>query len=246
MKLLLLVPVVVIAATFIGQAVGNTCYSFLPMWHSCVGTTALNEGTTYAGTWEWNVATGEGTLQRTDGSSYSGDVVDGQPNGEGEETLANGDRYAGSVVDGTWSGKGVLTLVNGDTYTGDFANGQRSGTGTETTESGESYTGRFENDQRHGQGQLVRENRDIYTGEFANGEPHGRGVLERAVSGAIIRGDFENGSPVLGYLAMIDGANYYGGLMQNEEGILRHGQGTFTWPDGRQYVGEWADDSFVD
>ena len=167
MKLLPLVPVVVIAAAFIGQAVGNTCYSFLPMWHYCVGTTALDEGTTYTGTWEWNVATGEGTLQRTDGSSYSGDVVDGQPNGEGEETLANGDRYAGSVVDGTWSGKGVLTLVNGDTYTGDFANGQRSGTGTETTESGESYTGRFENDQRHGQGQLVRENRDIYTGEFA-------------------------------------------------------------------------------
>ena len=163
MKLLLLTPFIVIVAAFIGQSVGNTCYPGLPMWHSCVGTTALDEGTTYTGTWEWNVATGEGTLQRTDGSSYTGEVADGRPYGEG-----------------------VLTLVNGDTYTGDFADGQRSGMGTETSESGESYTGRFENDRRHGQGQLVRENRDIYTGEFANGEPHGRGVLERAVSGAML------------------------------------------------------------
>jgi hypothetical protein len=55
MKLILLVPVALIAAAFIAEAVGNTCYPGLPMWHSCVGTTALDEGTAYNGTWEWNV-----------------------------------------------------------------------------------------------------------------------------------------------------------------------------------------------
>lgn len=99
-------------------------------------------------------------------------------------------------------------------------------------------------------------------------EPHGRGVLELVVSGVIIRGNFENGSAVSGHLADIDGAPYYGGFMQNEEGVFPHGQGTetvnghkyvveykngkrngqgtCTWPNGRRYVGEWADDQMVD
>ena len=107
MKLLLLAPVVVIAAAFIAQAVGNTCYPGLPMWHSCVGTTALDGGTTYSGTWEWNVATGEGTLQRTDGSSYTGDVVAGQANGQGTYTFANGRQYVGEFKDGRKHGQGT-------------------------------------------------------------------------------------------------------------------------------------------
>ena len=119
MKLLLLTPFIVIVAAFIGQSVGNTCYPGLPMWHSCVGTTALDEGTTYTGTWEWNVATGEGTLQRADGSSYTGDVVDGLPNGEGEETLANGDRYAGTIVMGIFHGQGTYTFASGSQYVGE-------------------------------------------------------------------------------------------------------------------------------
>jgi hypothetical protein len=121
MKLLLLAPVAVIAAAFIAQAVENTCYPSLPMWHSCVGTTALDEETIYTGTWEWNVATGGGTLQRADGSSYIGDVVDGQANGEGVEILANGDRYSGSVVMGIFQGQGTYTYADGRQFVGEWA-----------------------------------------------------------------------------------------------------------------------------
>ena len=99
MKLLLLVPVILIAAAFIGQSVSNTCYAFLPMWHSCVGTTTLDEEAIYTGTWEWNVATGEGTLQRTGGSSYTGDVVAGQANGQGTYTYPDGRQYIGEYKD---------------------------------------------------------------------------------------------------------------------------------------------------
>ncbi|MDC1381792.1 hypothetical protein N8315_10335 [Octadecabacter sp.] len=112
MKLLQLVPVVVIAAAFISQSVGNTCYAFLPIWHSRVGTMALDEGTTYTSIWEWDVATGEGTLQLIYGSSYTGDVVDGQPNGEGEEIFANGDRYVGNIVMGIINGQGTYTFTD--------------------------------------------------------------------------------------------------------------------------------------
>ena len=99
-KWLLILPIIASAAAFIGQSVSNTCYAFLPMWRSCVGTAALYEKTTYTGTWEWNDATGEGTLQRTYGSSYTGDVVPGQANGQGSYTFANGYQYIGEYKDG--------------------------------------------------------------------------------------------------------------------------------------------------
>ena len=80
---LLAAPVAMVGAAFAGQAVGNRCYDFLPVWHSCVGSVSLEDGTGYEGDFVWNVPTGQGDLTRADGSRYSGAVIDGIPVGTG-------------------------------------------------------------------------------------------------------------------------------------------------------------------
>lgn len=77
----------------------------------------------------------------------------------------------------------------------------------------------------------------VYTGEIFAKKPHGYGVLKTS-TGDTFTGTFSNGSLENGTFTFADGREYVGEFKDD----LKHGQGAFTFPDGDQYVGEWKDD----
>ena len=102
MKLLLLAPVALIAAAFIGQSVSNTCYAFLPMWHSCVGIYTWPDGGQYVGEWQYDQRNGQGTYTWPDGRQYVGEWADDDYNGQGTMTYPDGYQQAGKWQNGRY------------------------------------------------------------------------------------------------------------------------------------------------
>ena len=101
-----------------------------------------------------------------------------------------------------------------------------------------------------------------YTGEWKDGEKHGQGTL-RYYSGGKIVGEWRNGEEwnTIHYekdgkirSKLVEGMirvpaltenNLSGGKYEGEWKDLKwHGQGEFTFSDGRRYVGEWKDGNY--
>jgi len=75
------------------------------------------------------------------------------------------------------------------------------------------------------------------TGEYQNHKRHGTGEFTFS-NGSVFTGTFEDNKFIKGTYTWPNG-RVYNGEWNN---IFRHGKGSYWWPDGRTYVGDWRND----
>ena len=114
------------------------------------GSYTMPTGYTYAGQWENDEISGQGTAKYPDGSIYEGTFSKGRPNGLGSIVYDDGSTYVGDWLDGKISGKGVAKYENGLRYEGDFKNTMHHGQGILTSDTGYSYDGSWVNGAKQG------------------------------------------------------------------------------------------------
>ena len=107
-----------------------------------------------------------------------------------------------------------------------------------------------------GEGTVVYKHGKIYEGETKNGKYHGEGVLKLS-NGTVYKGEFKNGKMHgHGTITLFDGETYEGNFEKNKlvelnkiqkciKGNCSNGQGTYLFPSGNKYVGEFKDGELI-
>jgi len=157
-----------------------------------------------------------------------------------EIALPDGARYIGQMRNGKPNGSGVMTASNGNKQDGFFVNGELStGTVTMTFDNGIEAEIEYEN--------AVTKNAKIhfpggftYSGGYSNSKFNGSGEF-KAPDQYVFTGKFQNGEFKSGVLVTEYGDRYEGefrgeGMRNNP---LFHGKGSYSWKDGRKFVGQW-------
>ncbi len=140
---------------------------------------------------------------------FSGKLLDNLPHGTGTLEYADGDRYEGEFFQGVEEGEGILIYEDGGKYNGSFKAGLRHGSGKMVYSDGAEFEGEWFEDSRV-KGKVTWPDGGYYEGEFSDGKRSGQGTMY-----------FSNG-------------NTYSGEWEDNQ---PHGWGTYTWPDGRKFVG---------
>ena len=194
-----------------------------------------------------------------DGNDYVGEFKDGKRNGHGAATFADGNKYIGEWKDGKRNGQGTFTFADGAKYVGEFKDDMRNGQGTYTFASGSTlvkYVGELKDNKRNGQGTLTFTNGDKYVGEFKEELRNGQGTLFASNSSVINEGIWANGifvrpAPVQQANAanqIVAAATQQPNISQSNlpacpsSGRLIYCFGTYTYPSGNKYVGEFSQD----
>jgi len=129
------------------------------------------------------------------------------------------------------NGKGVLTYTNGDVYNGFFENSKREGGGVLTYKSGDIFSGNFKDDKFEGNGLYKHRSGIVYDGQWITD---------------VTTGDFlpipspSDGNFTVFWPNSMGGYTYKGFYGTNGT----NGRGTFKFPDGTIYTGEFKQDGF--
>ena len=148
--------------------------------------------------------------------------------------LSNG-LYRGEFKNNLYHGQGTRKYSSGNTYVGDWVNGEKNGNGSFLFSNGDKYIGTYKNDERVGNGKYVFANGSIYEGEFKNYTPHGIGTMI-GTNGVKYKGDFQDGT----YIDSLKNSKL---PACPSSGIWDNCFGSYTYSDGKKYVGEWKDDN---
>eukprot|EP01117_Protostelium_nocturnum_P010304 TRINITY_DN3700_c4_g1_i1.p1 TRINITY_DN3700_c4_g1~~TRINITY_DN3700_c4_g1_i1.p1 ORF type:complete len:371 (-),score=103.09 TRINITY_DN3700_c4_g1_i1:154-1266(-) len=125
-------------------------------------------------------------------------------------------------------------------YVGDWSNNQRNGFGMFiwlSRSPSSSYVGHWKNDLREGYGVRNWPDGNRYVGDYHRHHRHGNGVFAFA-DGSLYQGKLVNNQFTVGSYRWPNGRSYRG----EWKGLLRSGKGYYQWPDGRSYDGEWQQD----
>lgn len=226
----------------------------------------LDDNEVYEGQLRFGVPHGIGRME-VDGNVFEGEWRAGKLHGNGKVTLvgegedgAGGGHYEGILVEGKFHEDGTWRDAT-ETYTGKWVHGQKHGTGIQILEAG-TYEGMFVRDVRTGFGTLTYKDGTTYNGSWYNNIYHGAGTLTSS-DGAQYEGFWAHGKRhgPRGTIRYPNGEQFYGDWDEDEyhgEGVLkvpnmgeyhgrfqfskREGNGRFTFFDGSEYVGSWADD----
>lgn len=220
----------------------------------------------YEGDWNADgLMHGKGTLRFRHGH-YVGEFQDGHMTGHGSLTMSSGDVATGHFVNGVMQGPGTIeylrvepvdrvaarrsaryepgeltleagggTPKEGDKFVGSFVNGVRQGHGEfQSPATGTTYVGAWHNDLMHGEGSLTQPSCSM-VGSFVEGV-FVRGDY-RAPDGTLYSGTFTQWRLLqgAGRIEYANGGTYVGHCRDS----LREGTGTFTYPDGSKFDGEW-------
>ena len=116
-------------------------------------------------------------------------------------------------------GRGKYIYPKGEKYVGEYNDGKQNGQGTMTFPDGGKYVGEWKNGKYHGQGTLTfgkgKWKGEKYEGEWKNGKIS----WSRNITLTLMEKSMKGNSRMGEY----------------------HGQGTYTWSDGRKYEGEFKD-----
>jgi hypothetical protein len=129
----------------------------------------------------------------------------------------------------------------------------KNGVGTYVYPSGAKYVGHFKNGEIHGVGVCYYTNGSKYQGEWLNRFPDGKGTKTYS-DGTVRTGRWKRGKPVDEsgnvldeYIAkkkeerQDDGTNIQSGCLT---GDCKNGSGSFAYPDGSKYEGEFKNGKF--
>lgn len=100
------------------------------------------------------------------------------------------------------------------------------------------YVGGFENGLKHGYGMVEFDNGAIFKGEYRLDRPNGKGSLFFE-DGEGFEGDFSDGQYSFGTYYYPTGERYVGEFVNNQSS----GKGVYYWTDGRIYTGQWSHDN---
>ena len=129
----------------------------------------------------------------------------------------------------------VYQNLNASTYLGDTNQwGEPHGSGLKTFPTGDTYTGEWSRGEYHGRGRFVSALGDSYDGDFKFGMFNGKGLLTFA-NGCRFEGEFADNEEVSGIFTYPDARQYKGEFRNSKF----HGQGELTLPDGSTYVGSF-------
>ena len=147
----------------------------------------------------------------------------------------------------------ILTffLISGcNTYTGERQDGNPHWKGTWKRGPALEYVGEFMDDSAHGQGTLnagFGSDKRTIVGEFKKDPkgqflimPDGQATMTVA-NGERFVGEFRKGVKYKGIYTWPNGDKYSGEYKDDLFRNLYHGQGTFTFADGRVQLGQWKD-----
>ena len=143
------------------------------------------------------------------------------------------------------NGQGAMVGFGGWSYAGQFQGGEAQGKGAFTWTDGTRFEGNFEGGRRVGPGVLTRTNGQVVRGVWNDVKGVGYQNIaefsadppqkEQPTLAGCIQGDCANGQGTFTWPA---GQRYVGQFKDGK----RSGQGIFTRPDGHRYVGEFKDD----
>ncbi|MDA1332312.1 MAG: trypsin-like peptidase domain-containing protein, partial [Proteobacteria bacterium] len=222
-------------------------------WHNCQGTYTYADGNQYVGEFRDDKKHGQGIFifgseSQWAGAQYVGEFRDDKYHGQGTYILANGDKYVGEFRDDKKHGQGIFIFGSesqwtGAQYVGEFRDDKYHGQGTYTHANGAQYVGEFRDDKYHGQGTFTYANGDKYAGEWRHDKYHGQGTLTSATGDKYV-GEFRDGVAIEGpSVEEQRGAEYALPLCPQDLEVRWHNcQGTYTYADGNQYVGDFRDD----
>jgi len=132
---------------------------------------------------------------------------------------SEGGTYFGNLEGIAYQGVGEFQYLTGEIYEGDFLNSTRSGEGTLLLKNGDSISGAWSDDQVISGTYLYADGRS-FNGTFTED------------------GRFDAGT-FTGEIVYIDGSKYTGEIVKSKRG----GQGTYSWPNGDSFSGNWENDS---
>ena len=137
-------------------------------------------------------------------------------------------QYVGEWQNGKPNGKGTFFYADGEKYVGTFENYSRNGHGVFTFSDGAKYVGNHKDGEMNGHGIFTWANGDQYVGEFKNGKFHGKGI-KTYLNSTVEEGIWK------------DGWFQYASELPPcpSSGFFHNCFGTYTWENGKKYVGEW-------
>jgi len=168
-----------------------------------------------------------------DGKKYTGGWKNSQPHGQGEMIYPNGDVYIGTFAEGSREGTGVLLFADGRCYEGEWRKGLAEGKGVLTYAvdgrvvaelGGCSYNandkidGVFRANKRHGPCKYTFFNGETFECTFVDGRCPEFEARQAAVRAAPDHASARDRAPKY---------------------VPNCGHGTFKFPDGGEYTGEW-------
>jgi len=146
---------------------------------------------------------------------------------------------------GNLTGWGKQVYMNGNSYEGEFTDGKYNGFGIYISKGGAIYEGFWKDDKCEGYGiqTYVKEpwKGDFYEGNWSEDKMHGFGRYTKA-SGEYFEGRFVFGESTEGTYKYPDGRQYVGAF----ENDLAHGYGTFVYADGSKKSGIWTKGRIVE
>lgn len=227
-----------------------------------VGVLIYGNGDKYEGSFRGDKYHGKGSL-RTESNTYEGEWEDGRRCGFGVLTRSNGEKYEGGFRDDQYHGKGSL-FTDSYRYIGEWHYGTKYGSGALVYDSGLKFEGSFHIYGRGGTGEITYPNGDRAKGDWGKGIDGMyeliRGTYWRKEDGLSFEGEFTNGRPKCGAVALPDGSKWDGevsesfapngvGEMLSPDGIARKGprngstafgEGVVRWPNGDEFHGDWG------
>lgn len=158
--------------------------------------------------------------------------------------LENGYTFSGELNErGLPTGQGILSNEN-ESIEGDFVDGLVIGTAKQisnlrSADDHRVYVGGFQNNLRHGFGRNTHRFGIYFEGNWVRGVMQGPGS-QRFIDGAILTGEYVDGSCVRGVEKHLNGCEYRGTYVKgNKEGL-----GNETFSNGSSYEGEYRDNYF--
>ncbi len=214
------------------------------------GAIVLVGGAKYIGEFKNGEISGEGACYYEDGSVYQGQWLKGYPHGKGVKVFPDGTRKEGDWRKGKLMKEEEISVEEfvqkgreanqTGCISGDCINGQ----GIYIYPSGAVYIGEFQNGEIHGIGVCYYSDGSKYQGEWQYRYPDGKGT-KTFMDGTLRTGLWKKGQPVdnFGNIVMSVGKDAPSETADIQSGCLAgncdYGQGTFAYPDGSKYEGQF-------
>ena len=188
---------------------------------------------------------GDGTIFADNNVLFQGSFYEGGPvNGQGLFVHNDGSIYEGAFVNGEPHGPGTMRFPDGTVKTYEYQHGSNNRLSTKLYSDGSKYEGEMVRNRQHGRGKLTYLNGQTLEGEFRDGKifnGHGHLAITDSSNGRsfLMEGEFREGKVWKGKGSyQLQSSDVYEGELKDGK---HHGQGKFTYPDGRFHEGEFKE-----
>ncbi|KEG09199.1 hypothetical protein DQ04_05631040 [Trypanosoma grayi] len=193
----------------------------------------------YWGMWRSGKREGFGVMNTRHGLRYEGEWLDDKKHGFGKMFSPDGTRYQGAWEGDVRSGEGVFIYTNGVVIHGTWKDDMLSSKVTANYADGSCYVGQWGHDCRHGEGSFTDTPGNVLKGTWDMDKCTGEGKMT-FVNGVVCVATWVNDVRQGGTFTFPNGEVYVGDW--NDELYFREGEGRCTYRNGDEYIGHWSGD----